>query len=31
MTLQFVHGIVLGLVENSPQFTGVARKNDNLV
>ena len=29
--LQFVHDIVLGLVENSPQLTGVARKNDNLV
>ena len=24
--LQFVHDIVLGLVENSPQLTGVARK-----
>ena len=29
--LQFVHDIVLGLVENSPQLMGVARKNDNLV
>ena len=29
--LQFVHDIALGLVENSPQLTGVARKNDNLV
>ena len=27
--LQFVHDIVLGLVENSPHFTGVAGKNDN--
>ena len=26
--LQFVHDIVWGLVENSPQLTGVARKND---
>ena len=29
--LQFVHDIVLGLVESSPQLAGVARKNDNLV
>ena len=29
--LQCVHDIVLVLVENSPQLTGVARKNDNLV
>ena len=29
--LQFVHDIVLGLEENSPQLTGVARKNDNFV
>ena len=29
--LLFVHNIVLGLVENSPQLTGVARKNYNLV
>ena len=29
--LQFVDDIGLGLVENSPQLTGVARKNDNLV
>ena len=29
--LQFVHDIVLGLVENSPQLTRVARKSDNLV
>ena len=29
--LQFVHDIVLSLVENSSQLTGVARKHDNLV
>ena len=29
--LQFIHDIVLCLVENSPQLTGVAKKNDNFV
>ena len=29
--LQFIYDIVLGLVENSPQLAGVARKNENLV
>ena len=29
--LHFVHDIVLGLVENSPQLTGFDRKNDKLV